>query len=209
MPEIFQTTRKTWKNTPPVPLESVRLMICMPPRRLCTLCHHIYAILDLLHPNEPTRCQSCQRCERCSGCLKLKKRKHFLNVNHCQPFKTCQSCRDRHMDRIRNQLDAAHALGLRWCINGSHGVRPAACMSATCDCLVTADCVASNNARPVSHQRDCSLQRLPWQRSIRILAVHSVSPRRSRMRKAPVSYSRVSPVQAVPKGRVQSIVFFF
>ena len=34
------------------------------------------------------------------------------------------------MDHVRKQCEAAHAVGLRWCIYGSHCVTAAACTSA-------------------------------------------------------------------------------
>lgn len=58
-------------------------------------------ILDLQHPNEPTRCQSCQKRERCSGYLKLETGNSFKM--QAVAFNPCQSCHDRHIDRIRNQ----------------------------------------------------------------------------------------------------------
>ena len=107
------------------------LTIRIPPRRLCTVCSRVYPILDKQIPNQLSRCRSCQRRERCSHCHVLKKRKHFRNaIDHDRPFKTWQTCRDKNKNRIRRHRDAAHALGLRWCIYGSHNVTVAACTSA-------------------------------------------------------------------------------
>ncbi len=107
------------------------LMILLPPRRPCVLCSHAHAVLHSQHPNQPTRCQSCQTREWCSSCFCLKKRKHFHNIKRPnQLFNTCKTCREKAINRVRKERDAAHAVRLKWCVYGSHRVNAAACTSA-------------------------------------------------------------------------------
>lgn len=76
----------------------------------------------------------------------LKKRKHFLNTNHRnQLFKTCRSCRDRHIARVRIEREAAHAVGLRCCTSGSHCVTVVACTSPAG--ILHASCLACHERR--------------------------------------------------------------
>ena len=124
----------------------VRLTVRLPPRRLCSLCSRVHAVIDLRHQTQPTRCLSCQAWERCSRCLRLKKRKHFHNARRANElFKSCQGCRDKDMDRVRKHREAAHALGLCWCTNGSHRMTIAACTTA--DDVLHASCLASLERR--------------------------------------------------------------
>jgi hypothetical protein len=99
------------------PSNRERLTIRLPARRLCTLCLHVHAVLNL----QPTHCRFCQHRERCSRCLN-------------------QRCRDKRVLRHHVQREAAHALGLRWCPRGCHRVTEAACTSA--DGSVHANCLA-------------------------------------------------------------------
>src|SRR5450755_2424416 len=61
---------------------AVTLTIRLPPRRPCSLCHKVIAVVNLQHLTQPTRCRSCQRRERCSRCSTLKKKKHFQDSRH-------------------------------------------------------------------------------------------------------------------------------
>jgi hypothetical protein len=144
---------------------AARLTIRLPPRRLCTLCSQVHAVPDLQNRDGPTRCRSCQRRKRCSACFVLKKTKPFLNANHRNElFKTCQSCRDKRFDRVRIERDAAHAVGLRWCVLGKHHTTADACTSVrgvlhACDYLSSPDgyltltCIHRSGERHHRHRR--------------------------------------------------------
>ena len=87
------------------------LIIHIPPRCLCTICSHVYPILDKQIPNQLSHCCSCQRWERCLCCYVLKKRKHFCNViDHDHPFNTCQICCDKKKDWIWSHWATAHTV---------------------------------------------------------------------------------------------------
>ena len=118
---------KIWgddEDDPENRVEHFSLMIRIPPRRLCTLCGQVHAVLDLQHPDRrhrPTRCPSCGKRERCSGCFALKKQKQInskMQTAETNCSRLCQSCRYKHMDRVRIECEAAHALGIRWCTIG-------------------------------------------------------------------------------------------
>jgi hypothetical protein len=48
-------------------------------------------------------------------CLFRVQKEEIPYANRCNLlFKTCESCRDKRIDRVRIERDAAHALGLRW-----------------------------------------------------------------------------------------------